>query len=198
MLQITHIPLSRSAGARAREGLQRTYQISSVIRTRESVAAVAAKAHFDSSTGVEIAEPQLALIYEISLNAIGYRVATILLASLSVQRNPLSMCSAIDHTYAEEVPIQLSYLVFRFRGETATWDPHFGPSRAIVSNGATAQYDPALGLHGGVRVNNGVTAEHDPSLDPNGDIVIAPGQRCTMCLGRVCKSRLMDNAPTWR
>ena len=132
---------------------------------------------------MEIAEPQLALIYEISLNAIGYRVATILLASLSVQRNPLSMCSAIDHTYAEEVPTQLSYLVFRFRGETATWDPHFGPNGGYhFSNGATAQYDPALSLHGGVRVNNGVTAEHDPSLDPNGDIVIAPGQRCTMCL----------------
>jgi len=25
-----------------------------------------------------------------------------------------------------------------------------------------AQYDPALGLHGGVRFNNGVTAEYDP------------------------------------
>ena len=30
------------------------------------------------------------------------------------------------------------------------------------SNGATAQYDPALGLHGGVRFNNGVTAEYEP------------------------------------
>ena len=73
------------------------------------------------------------------------------------------MCSAIDHTYVEEVPIQLSYLVFRFRGETATWDPHFGPNGGYhFSNGATAQYDPALGLHGGVRFNNGVTAEYDP------------------------------------
>jgi hypothetical protein len=161
MLQITHIPLSRSAGARAREASKEPTKISSVIRTRESVAAVAAKAHFDSSTGVEMAEPQLALIYEISLNAIGYRVASILLASLSVQRNPLSKCSAIDNTYAEEVPTQLSYLVFWFRGETASWDPHFGPNGGFhFSNGATAQYDPALSLYGGVRVKNVVTALH--------------------------------------
>jgi hypothetical protein len=55
-----------------------------MIASSSSSEGCAAKAHFDTSTGVEIAEPQLALIYEISLNAIGYRVATILLASLSV------------------------------------------------------------------------------------------------------------------
>ena len=60
MLQIPQVPLSRSA-AQSPRGLQKNLpKIGSVIRTCESVAAVLAKAYFDSLTGVEIAAPQLA------------------------------------------------------------------------------------------------------------------------------------------
>jgi hypothetical protein len=101
-----------------------------------------------------------------------------LLASLSVQRNPLSMCC---------------FLVSRGNGDLG---PPFRPQWGYhFSNGATAQYDPPLGLHGGVRLITVVTAEHDPSLDPNGDIVIAPGQRCTMCpVSTVAIKRCINNA----
>ena len=72
------------------------------------------------------------------------------------------MCSAIDHTcrgstYTTLLP---GFPVSRGNGDLG---PSFRPQWGYhFSNGATAQYDPALGLHGGVRFNNGVTAEYDP------------------------------------
>ena len=60
MLQIPQVPLSRSAAQEPERPPKNLPKISSVIRTRESVAAVLAKAYFDSLAGVEIAAPLLA------------------------------------------------------------------------------------------------------------------------------------------
>jgi hypothetical protein len=60
MVQIPHVPLSRSAAQEPERPPKNLPKIGSVIRTRESVASVLAKAYFDSFTGVEIAAPQLA------------------------------------------------------------------------------------------------------------------------------------------
>jgi hypothetical protein len=59
--------------------------------------------------------------------------------------------------------------VLIWHGETATWDPHYGPYGGYhFSSGVSAQNDPTLGPHSGVRFSNGVTAEYDPSLAKSG------------------------------
>jgi hypothetical protein len=82
---------------------------------------------------------------------------------LSLLTISLLVVSCATHEAATMHPVLI------WHGETATWDPHYGPYGGYhFSNGVSGQYDPTLGPHGGVRFTNSVTAEYDPSLGPSG------------------------------